>query len=126
MTSHKLSKNQIADSCKLYKEGVSRAELAEKHQVTEGAIVYHLKKSKLLETYRIPRGKLSRSDRAFKCDCGHTEDRDVNAAQNLRTLGFRGIDACGQAGSGPGLCQDDTGLGETGTQSLATSTSCHI
>lgn len=70
--------------------------------------------------------EMSLADRTFKCDCGHTEDRDVNAAQNLRTLGFRGNDACGQEGSGPDLGQDETSLNEAGTQSLATSTSCHI
>ena len=61
----------------------------------------------------------------MRCDCGHAEDRDVNAAQNLRTLGLRGI-ACGQEGSGSGSGQDETGLDEAGTRSLATSTSCHI
>jgi len=70
--------------------------------------------------------EMSLADRTFKCDCGHTEDRDVNAAQNLRTLGFRGNDACGQEGSGRGLGQDETSLDEAGTQSLAASTCCHI
>lgn len=69
--------------------------------------------------------EMSLSDRTFKCDCGHTEDRDVNAAQNLRTLGLRGI-ACGQEGAGSDLGQSETGLDEAGTQSLVTSTSCHI
>ncbi|MFR7529965.1 MAG: zinc ribbon domain-containing protein, partial [Anaerostipes hadrus] len=27
---------------------------------------------------------LKLSDRIFKCDCGYTEDRDFNAALNLR------------------------------------------
>lgn len=70
--------------------------------------------------------EMSLADRTYKCDCGHIEDRDVNAAQNLCTLGLRGIDACGQEGAGLGLGQDETGLDEAGTQSLATSTSCHI
>jgi putative transposase len=67
------------------------------------------------------------SERTFKCACGHTEDRDVNAAQNLRTLGFMGIYACGQKCSGHRLLVgDETGLVEAGTQSLVASTSCHI
>jgi len=70
--------------------------------------------------------EMSLSDRTFQCGCGHIEDRDVNAAKNLRTLGLRGIDACGQEGSGLGLDQDETSLDEAGTQSLVTSTSYHI
>lgn len=43
---------------------------------------------------------LALSDRVFRChECGLVEDRDVNAALNLRTLGLRGI-ACGPEGSG--------------------------
>lgn len=30
------------------------------------------------------------SDRIFKCGCGYTEDRDINAAKNLRTAGLAG------------------------------------
>lgn len=30
---------------------------------------------------------LKLSDRIFKCDCGYTEDRDVNAAKNLKSYG---------------------------------------
>lgn len=70
--------------------------------------------------------KMPLSERVYKCDCGHTEDRDVNAAQNLRTLGFRGNYACGQEGSGFDLHQGETSLDEAGTQSLAASISCHI
>ena len=67
------------------------------------------------------------SERTFNCDCGHVEDRDVNAAQNLRTLGLRGTYACGQKGSGHRLLVgDETSLDEAGTRSLATSISCHI
>jgi putative transposase len=44
---------------------------------------------------------LSLSDRVFYCPgCGLEADRDFNAALNLRTLGFRGIHACGPEGSG--------------------------
>ena len=67
------------------------------------------------------------SERIYRCDCGHVEDRDINAAQNLRTLGLRGTYACGQKGSGHRLLVgDETSLDEAGTQSLVTSTSCHI
>lgn len=39
---------------------------------------------------------LSLSERVFCCpSCGETLDRDLNAAKNLYTLGFRGIQACG-------------------------------
>lgn len=40
------------------------------------------------------------SQRTYKCDCGHAEDRDINAARNLYTLGYREIYARGQEGSG--------------------------
>lgn len=70
--------------------------------------------------------EMSLSERTYRCDCGHAEDRDVNAAQNLHTLGLRGIDACGQEGSGSDSGLSETNLDEAGTQSLATSTSCHI
>lgn len=46
---------------------------------------------------------LTLKDRVFRCDsCGHTEDRDVNAARNLLTAGFAGIYAWGEEGSGNG------------------------
>lgn len=70
--------------------------------------------------------EMTLADRTFKCDCGHIEDRDVNAAQNLRTLGLRGNYACGQEGSGSDSGLNETSLDEAGTQSLAASTSCHI
>lgn len=54
------------------------------------------------------------------------EDRDINAAQNLSTLGFRGSYACGQEGSGSDFGQNETDLGEAGTQSLVTSISYYI
>jgi len=39
------------------------------------------------------------AERVYRCGCGHIQDRDVNAANNLRanalaTLGMRGRDAC--------------------------------
>jgi putative transposase len=70
--------------------------------------------------------KMPLSERVYKCDCGHTEDRDVNAAQNLRTVGLAGIYACGQEGPDFDSGHSETGLDEAGTQSLVTSTSCHI
>lgn len=66
------------------------------------------------------------SERTFSCDCGYTEDRDVNAAINLSTLGLRGSYACGQEGSDSDFDLSETSLDEAGTQSLVTSTSCHI
>jgi len=40
---------------------------------------------------------LTLADRTFVCPfCGHTEDRDVNAAKNLRTLAQRGTNARGE------------------------------
>jgi putative transposase len=43
---------------------------------------------------------LALSEREFCCEeCGVSLDRDVNAALNLRTLGLRGSDACGEMGA---------------------------
>jgi len=36
------------------------------------------------------------SQRVYRCECGSVLDRDMNAALNLSTLGYRGIDACGE------------------------------
>ena len=60
------------------------------------------------------------SERTFHCDCGYTEDRDINAALNLRTLGLRGINACGHGSSGSQLPsgvepQNETTVVEAGT-----------
>lgn len=41
------------------------------------------------------------SDRTFRCDgCGHSEDRDLNAAHNIRSAGLAQTYACGPEGSG--------------------------
>ena len=41
--------------------------------------------------------KLSLGNRTFTCtDCGYQQDRDLNAALNLRTAGSAGSQACGQ------------------------------
>lgn len=40
------------------------------------------------------------SERVYRCECGYIADRDLNAARNLSTLGYGGIDACGEEGSG--------------------------
>jgi putative transposase len=42
------------------------------------------------------------SERVYRCECGYVADRDLNAAMNLSTLGYRGIYACGEGGSGLG------------------------
>ena len=46
--------------------------------------------------------KFFRTDRIFICECGHVEDRDLNASINqenvgLSTLSSRGIKACGES-----------------------------
>lgn len=41
---------------------------------------------------------LTLSQRVFRCDCGFAENRDVNAANNLRTLAQSETDACGHDG----------------------------
>lgn len=48
--------------------------------------------------------KLSLSERIFICeDCGHTQDRDLNAAINLEMMAVSStVSACGEEGSGPG------------------------
>lgn len=47
---------------------------------------------------------LKLSDRVFNCDgCGHSEDRDLNAAHNICTAGLAGIYAHGPEGSGSAL-----------------------
>lgn len=56
------------------------------------------------------------SQRVFKCDCGHEEDRDINAARNLRTLGLRETHACGQISTG--TKEYETKLDESGTNPL--------
>jgi putative transposase len=67
------------------------------------------------------------STRTYRCSCGYVEDRDVNAALNLRTLGLRETNACGHGSSGRRLGVDgETDVVEAGTRSLANSTVCHI
>ena len=72
------------------------------------------------------RQKLSLADRTYRCHCcGAVIDRDLNAAHNLSTVGYTGIQACGQEGSGwrhtlltkPSWMKQEL--------NLATSTSCH-
>jgi transposase len=45
-----------------------------------------------------------------------SEDRDINAAKNLRdyTLGYRGINACGHGGSGTAVTPCETAVEEAG------------
>jgi len=72
------------------------------------------------------RQKLGLADRTYQCHCcGMTKDRDLNAALNLSTVGYTGIQACGQEGSDwkhvflvkPSWMKQEL--------NLATSTSCH-
>lgn len=56
------------------------------------------------------------SERNYYCkECGYAQDRDINAALNLSTLGLRGSQACGEGSSGVGTCLHETTLVETGT-----------
>lgn len=55
------------------------------------------------------------STRTFSCECGYIEDRDINAAKNLRTLGLREINACGHGSSDSGATQSETAVIEAGT-----------
>ena len=63
---------------------------------------------------------LKLSDRVFRCECGFAEDRDVNAAMNLRTLALRETNACGHDGSdlkgGSRQLSGPTSVGEAGTR----------
>lgn len=52
------------------------------------------------------KANLTLADRTYICDCGHVEDRDLNAARNIlregiRTVGRTGTNACGQIASTP-------------------------
>jgi putative transposase len=58
--------------------------------------------SKLCRKCGVIKEDLSLEDRIFICECGHTEDRDLNASINqegvgLSTLSSRGIKACGES-----------------------------
>jgi putative transposase len=54
------------------------------------------------------------SERTFICECGHIEDRDLNAARNLRTLGYGGNNACGHESSGLDPVPSETIVAEAG------------
>ena len=46
------------------------------------------------------KAKLTLSDRIYACDvCGHTEDRDVNAARNLLSLAASGAERLNARGA---------------------------
>ncbi len=58
--------------------------------------------SKLCRKCGVVKEDLSLEDRIFICECGHVEDRDLNASINqeefgLSTLSSRGIKACGES-----------------------------
>jgi len=58
--------------------------------------------SKLCRMCGVIKEDLSLEDRIFICECGHVEDRDLNASINqenvgLSTLSSRGIKACGES-----------------------------
>jgi putative transposase len=57
--------------------------------------------SKTCSNCQTVKDSLSLAERIFKCEiCGFEIDRDLNAAENLRTLGLRETYACGPEGSG--------------------------
>ncbi|MGB8347765.1 MAG: zinc ribbon domain-containing protein [Ktedonobacteraceae bacterium] len=64
---------------------------------------------------------LTLAERVFVCQtCGLVEDRDLNAAINLRNEALRtassaGTDACGVGGSGSLATESETAHGEAGT-----------
>jgi putative transposase len=68
---------------------------------------------------------LSLGNRTLRCEaCGLVIDRDLNAAHNiarvildpLSTVSSTGIQACGEASAGLGLCLSETGLYEAGIE----------
>ena len=62
---------------------------------------------------------LKLSERTYRCECGYVEDRDVHAAKNLCTLGYRGSQACGEESTGSEESPSETSLGETGISECA-------
>jgi putative transposase len=76
--------------------------------------------SKLCSRCGLLKEDLTLKDRVFRCErCGLEIDRDLNAARNIHTRGFRGSDACGQEGSGSGPGLSETSLLEAGTGPLS-------
>lgn len=59
--------------------------------------------------------ELTLKDRMFECkNCGVIINRDYNASLNLRTLGYRGSQACGHESSGYSLLNSETIMDEAG------------
>ena len=57
---------------------------------------------------------LNKYSKTFICECGHIEDRDLNAARNLLTLGYGGNNACGDGSSDLGSDLSETTVVEAG------------
>ena len=73
--------------------------------------------SKMCHSCGIINDELKLSDRVFRCVCGYNEDRDVNAARNIHTVGLAEIHAWGEEGSGNGTENHcETSLAEPGTK----------
>lgn len=67
---------------------------------------------------------LKLSERTYTCiECGHVDDRDINAAKNIldvakNTLSYREINVCGDTASGSELCSELSGIGEAERRKL--------
>ena len=105
---------------------LSDASLAEFHRMLEYKVKWSggqiLKadrfypSSKTCSSCGTVRERLSLSERVFKCDCGFTSDRDLNAAINLRNLAVSStVTACCQASSGLGPFQTKLAFGQEPT-----------
>jgi putative transposase len=75
--------------------------------------------SKMCSRCGVTKDDLSLGERRFQCGgCGRVIDRDLNAANNvarivfdpLSTVSSIGIQACGEASAGSGMCLSETGL----------------
>ena len=83
-----------------------RRQLAYKAELRGGALVIAdrwFPSSKTCSCCGAVKNQLDLSERIYRCDdCGWTEDRDLNAAINLKNLAVSStVSACGEEGSGP-------------------------
>jgi putative transposase len=72
--------------------------------------------SKTCHTCGVVNVGLTLAQRRWVCECGVSHERDMNAANNLRTLAAsRAVSACGEESSGESLAIRETGLSEAGS-----------